>query len=307
MSNFGIESLLLSLTPVQKATSALSTLAAPYVNEYLLPYAEILVSNPWYCYGCGPIAALLLGMMLNIMLFEWLSAQPWMQKYMITYSHNETRQGQLQKQHAKVPWLVQFKDTLSKVGGPVNIVGCAFWRYSLEYAHGGLPTSPLPTLVGFCVDFYLMAMIEDFFLFFFHRLQHRVEWLWKFHEYHHRVSTTSASSTAYIDDRDALLQSALPLVLTSFLLRPHPVTHLIYIFHRLQNNVLNHAGIHCWWLNILTLKFLPLRCDHRQHDAHHRFSGFGEGAKSFSEWSWFWDWLFGTLSQTGEVMSSRKR
>lgn len=307
MSNFGIESLLLSLPPIQRASAAITNVAAPYVNEYLLPNAQILVSNPWYCYGFGPVIAVFVGMMLNVMLLEWLASQSWMQKHLITYSRNETRAGELEKTHAKIPWIVQFKETLLKVGGPMNLVGCAAQRYALEYLHGGLPSSPLPSLVGFLVDFILLAFIADFFLYWGHRIQHHNKWLWdNSHSLHHRLQTPSAAGTAYVADKDVFLQSVIPLTVSAFVIRPHPITHLCYLYHHLSNNALNHSGIQVWWLDILSLKFLPFRCDNRLHDAHHRFSGFGDGAKNFGEWTWFWDWLFGTLSQTSIVMT-RKR
>lgn len=310
MSRFGLDTLLTSKFPVvdtivAKLYSSNGVLPALH-DGYLLPFGQWMNTSPWICYGFVPAVAVFLGMALNMFFLEWLITQSWMQKHLITYSNKETRAGELEKTRKVVSFREQLLDTLWNVGGPLNIIGVTVLRFSLEYLHGGLPTAPLPTLVSFLVDFILLAFIADFFLYWGHRIQHEIPYLWDHcHSVHHRLRTPSSASTAYIEPRDAILQSALPLVLAAFIIVPHPITHISYLYFHLCNNALNHSGIHHWFFNILTLKFLPLRCDNRLHDAHHRYSGAGAG-KNYAEFTWIWDWMFGTYSQTAEIMT-RKR
>jgi sterol desaturase/sphingolipid hydroxylase (fatty acid hydroxylase superfamily) len=104
-------------------------------------------------------------------------------------------------------------------------------------------------------------------------------------------------STAYIEDRDAAIQSVLPLLLSALIVRPHPITFAAYLFFHLSNNAWNHSGLDSLFVRVLSLKFLPLRCANTLHDAHHRFSGFKTG-KNYGEMFWLWDWVFGTLTRT---------
>ena len=85
------------------------------------------------------------------------------------------------------------------------------------------------------------------------------------------------------------------------LIRPHPVTYWVFTMLRIAENVVNHSGLDCTLLNVVTLKCLPLRAAVAHHDAHHRFSNYSRNAKNYGEAFWVWDWLFGTLSDTHKL------
>jgi len=309
MTLFGIDTLILKNIPaVNRLSDQLTStaLASTITRDYLLPFGTWMAEDPWRCYGIGPVVAVFLGLIFNTIWLEWLTAQPFMQKYLVTYSKSESRADAVKKTQKKVSWRDQFLDSLWQVGGPMNVIGCVFMRYALEYLQGGLPATPLPpTLLGFMIDFWLLAMIADFFLYWGHRIQHENKYLWdNCHSVHHRLLSPTASSTAYIEPRDAMLQSAIPLLMSAFIVRPHFITHLCYLFHHLQNNALNHSGIAPnIILDVLTLKMLPLRSGSVFHDCHHRFSSGGAGGsgKNYAEWTWVWDYIFGTYSTSHEV------
>jgi sterol desaturase/sphingolipid hydroxylase (fatty acid hydroxylase superfamily) len=63
----------------------------------------------------------------------------------------------------------------------------------------------------------------------------------------------------------------------------------------------------CWWINILSLKCLPGRASVAHHDAHHRFSNYSRNAKNYGESFVFWDWAFGTLSNTALLRRAGKK
>lgn len=155
----------------------------------------------------------------------------------------------------------------------------------------------LPTFTTHVIQFFFMMLIADFFLYWGHRLQHDIEYAWKhFHSLHHQLSTPTPVGTAFIDNTDALLQAGLPLILTGLIVRPHPVTLWLYMAFHLTNNALNHSGLECWWINLIALKWLPMRSGNSHHDTHHRFSHYGKNAKNYAEMFWLWDYVFGTYS-----------
>jgi sterol desaturase/sphingolipid hydroxylase (fatty acid hydroxylase superfamily) len=92
------------------------------------------------------------------------------------------------------------------------------------------------------------------------------------------------------------LQGALPLLLSTAIVRPHPLTAYAYTIWRLAENVVNHSGLESTLLNVLFLKFLPGRASVSHHDYHHKFSNYSGNAKNYAEFFWIWDYLFGTLS-----------
>ena len=95
----------------------------------------------------------------------------------------------------------------------------------------------------------------------------------------------------------------LPIIFAAAIVRGHVLTVYAYIAARIAENVLNHSGLDCWWLNIVTLKCLPGRASIAHHDSHHRFSFHGHAAKNYGENFVFWDWVFGTHSDRSQLIA----
>lgn len=156
----------------------------------------------------------------------------------------------------------------------------------------------LPMSAGqFVLQFALLAIVADFFLYWGHRIQHQYEFLWKrFHSRHHQLLTTTPIGSAFIDEVDVTLQASLPLLLANLIVQPQCLTYLLYISFHVSNNVLNHSGLNdCLWLDFVTLKRLPFRAKNKHHDLHHRYGNYGKNAKNYAEMFVIWDYLFGTL------------
>lgn len=267
-------------------------------------------SSEWICWGIGPALAAPVTVLGCAFALEWLTDLPWAQQYLIVYGDSESREENRRKTHEKVPWRTQLFGTMATVMGPANIVMTVLNRCSLGNLYG-VPEDPLPAISAFAFDFVMMSLVGDFFLYWGHRVQHEVKFLWdNFHSYHHSVGTPSPISVAYINQVDATLQAAIPLFMCALIVGPHPVTYLLYAMFHLSNNVVNHSGMHAPLLNLITLKFLPFRVDNRHHDSHHRFSnywnGTGSKAKNHGEMYWIWDWAFGTLSDTKKLARHQK-
>jgi sterol desaturase/sphingolipid hydroxylase (fatty acid hydroxylase superfamily) len=151
--------------------------------------------------------------------------------------------------------------------------------------------SPLKSFV----EFMLLQIVGDFFLYWGHRIQHEIPSLWEHHKLHHTLETPSPLGTLYIDSLDASLQGAIPILLAIAIVRPHLLMVYVYIFCRISENVLNHSGLDSVLVDTLTLKVLPGRASIAHHDSHHKFSNYPKGAKNYGENFIFWDYLFGTL------------
>jgi len=163
------------------------------------------------------------------------------------------------------------------------------------------------TLQRFMIEIVALTLIADFLLYWGHRVQHEIPWLWKnVHSRHHQLASPSPFGTAFIDPLDATLQGSLPLMFSGLFVRPHPVTFWVYVSLHIGNNIVNHSGIDAWWFDLLTLKFLPLRSKNSHHDSHHRYSKYGKGAKNYAEAFIVWDWMFGTLRRSGSFVQLPK-
>lgn len=122
------------------------------------------------------------------------------------------------------------------------------------------------------ISFIKLQLIGDFFLYWGHRIQHEIPFLWEHcHKVHHSLDSPTPVGTLYIDAIDATLQGGLPMMLAILLVRPDLFTMYLYIALRVGENAFNHSGIDNPIINIITLKFLPLRASIAHHDSHHKF------------------------------------
>jgi sterol desaturase/sphingolipid hydroxylase (fatty acid hydroxylase superfamily) len=187
------------------------------------------------------------------------------------------------------------------IGPPAIVnamVGALIGNYFFPYKGD---EAVFPALVTCILQVGLLLLVGDFFLYWGHRIQHTIPFLWeRCHSVHHRLDTPSPVSTLYIDDIDAFLQAALPILISSLVVRPHPIAYYFYVALRLSDNAVNHSGLKPNLLvDIFTLKFLPFRASVGHHDSHHKYSGYTGAAKNYAEYFWIWDYMFGTLSNSG--------
>lgn len=255
------------------------------------------LSNRYLCWGVGPVLAYVVAFLLTALPLEILIYQPWMSKYLVTYDAAVPRHEAIANTQKKVSWAAQFKGSLYSLFGPVAIINAIVGFFLLDAAFD-VPSSPYPTSwMRFGVQLLLMEIVGDFFLYWGHRIQHDIPYLWNnCHYLHHKLDTPTPISTIYIDSTDATLQGALPILFAALIVRPdHPVTLYAYTFLRIAENVVNHSGLNSKIVDVLTLKFLPLRASIECHDMHHKYSNYASNAKNYGENFWIWDYLFGTL------------
>lgn len=261
--------------------------------------ASKFLASPMLCWGVGPLVAANLGYFVPMVALEWVSQQPWSEalkiKYGVTGKSRRPRQVALEEVHRdKMSFSKQLRGAIWQMLGPPGLSSAVFMTLIASRALS-TPTKVLPSLRRFVFHLALLQVVDDFFLYMFHRLQHENEWLWKnVHSYHHQMTTPSPVSTVCIHHLDATLQAGLPIMLSLLLVKPHPVTFYVHLFLRLAENVANHSGMDWWVIDWLLLKRLPGRAPAAHHDSHHRFSNFGSGASNYAEYFDFFDKIGGT-------------
>jgi len=165
----------------------------------------------------------------------------------------------------------------------------------------------LPTLDEFVIQFLIMEVAHDFLLYWGHRIQHDIPFLWKhFHSLHHDVETVSAISTGQIHTVDAFLQGEIPILGAAIFAQAHPVSFFVSTIAQVSQNVLNHSGLDSPILDFLAMRWLPGRAPPKFHDYHHQFVNYSGNAKNFGENFRIWDIAFGTASK-GALNGIRNR
>ena len=269
---------------------------------------EQWMENPFLLWGIGPSMIILVTYLVTVAILEWVIRQDWCHHYLLVYRSKENRLDQIQNIYNTKGMSVkeQFTSGLWQVAGPLNLVGCIFNGLVFPMV---IPkhAEMFPEWKQLSIDVVLLAFVADFFLYWGHRIQHEIPYLWEnFHSVHHRLSTPSPVGTIYIDSNDPLIQAGIPIIVCALIVRPHPMSYYVYVSFHLANNVFNHSGIDAWWFDLLTLKFLPLRSKNSHHDAHHRFTNFGKNAKNFGEMFWLWDYVFQTMGKSAKLARKQK-
>lgn len=277
-----------------------------------------VLARPWLCWGLLPVASACSAYVLTSLLLEWYIRRPGMDTKLILYDSVKKKVDEKEKESAesRIALAEECQKQTDKFSGkPMSLF--LQWRYGVWVTAGPSATLLAVLLLAPGMDyvagdfsqklqpltmarhFLSLAFVCDFFLYWGHRIQHEVPYLWKnVHAQHHQLGTPTPAGTIFIHDLDATLQASLPLLLGGLLVRPHPVLYWLYIFCHIANNVQNHSGVDCEkdaLFRVVTGRCLPLRSSARHHDAHHRFSNYGGKAKNFAEMFWIWDWAFGTL------------
>eukprot|EP00300_Choanocystis_sp_HF-7_P016873 c1955_g1_i2.p1 GENE.c1955_g1_i2~~c1955_g1_i2.p1 ORF type:complete len:282 (+),score=53.50 c1955_g1_i2:3-848(+) len=259
----------------------------PHASPFREPAQMIL--SPKLVWAIAPSLAAWVGYLLPVFVLELFGDRIVGPSTQLLYPSEKVRPI------APVSRKTQLIKGFSILFGPVNALS-VLWNifvFGNFIGHG-----PDITWFSFIRDFLLLNIIGDFGLYWGHRIQHEVPYLWKnIHTFHHSIHTPSPVTTLYIHPLDAFLQGSLPFIVAAIVVQPNPFVFSSYIAFRVMENVLNHSGADSLWLNVLCLKVLPLRCRVSHHDHHHKYSSYGSGAKNYGEQFWVWDWMFGTLAR----------
>lgn len=166
----------------------------------------------------------------------------------------------------------------------VFIPSAAGLTWLLHEAFGPLHFSPALAIPG-VAGLVVAAFIGDFFYYWFHRAQHAIPWLWRFHAVHHSVEEMGAGA-GYHHISEAPLKALLyaaPLSLVTV----SPNAGLLGALLAFHGNYLHSATrINFGW-------FAWVVADNRTHRIHHSLEP-RHFDKNFGALTMLWDKLFGT-------------
>lgn len=163
-----------------------------------------------FAFGVAPVLVYILGYLTVCVPLEVLYRlyPQWYKENSINHSTKESRFEALQKTQQKIPPSQQAAKVLSVMVGPTAVLNGTFSYFISSYF---ITPSQLeyPSFLKLLVDLIAMKLIDDFFLYWGHRIQHEVPFLFeKFHSIHHTLDTPTPMGTLYIDSVDATLQVA---------------------------------------------------------------------------------------------------
>jgi sterol desaturase/sphingolipid hydroxylase (fatty acid hydroxylase superfamily) len=270
------------------------------VSDELLRY---IFSNSWLVYGIGGVLSAGISYAVVAFFLELCLYSDLFKSAHITYGRASDRLECIKDVHKKICFREQLIGAMMMMFGPGALLNSAIAALVLGYF---VPLSPdldlYPSWQRLLGETVLMLVINDFFLYWGHRIQHESEFLWKnMHYFHHQLGTPTPVGTVFIDFTDGALQGNLPVLFAALAVRGHPISMWLMIAIRIADNVLNHSGLDSPLLNVLFLKVLPGRGAVVHHDSHHRFSNYSTNAKNYGEFFWVWDYMFGTYSNTSAM------
>ena len=107
-----------------------------------------------------------------------------------------------------ISFVTQLKDAMWNMLGPMAILNSLVAGLLLPYFISPPDNTSEHVFTWTSVwDFCIMYLIGDLGLYWGHRIQHDIEYLWLTrHSYHHKIGSPTPVSTVYIDRDDATLQ-----------------------------------------------------------------------------------------------------
>lgn len=146
-----------------------------------------------------------------------------------------------------------------------------------------------PSSLTFLFQVIFCMQCEDFMFYIFHKLMHRVPYLYQnIHKLHHTHTETVSISGEYAHPFEYFLTGVIPSGLSVILLGKH--LHfcgiLMYSMLRVFETVDSHSGYEFPWS---PFRLLPMSNSARYHDFHHRHHSGGNYSSLFS----VMDWVFG--------------
>lgn len=265
----------------------------------LMNLLRVWLRNDWLCWGVGPMLALILGTLVPATVLEYVISKQWLKGKAIEYQKDggRSRAEMISKTRGVVSFRKQLTGALWTVLGPPSLQNIVLMRMLFPKIMGQ-QRRLFPDFKSFVAGFVGMYLISDFGLYWGHRVQHEIPWLWhNCHKVHHSLETPTPMGTMYINPVDAMLQVGLPFLAAAIVVRPHPITFYALVWAGNLEHVLNHSGLNDTMINILTWRWLPLRGSIVHHDYHHKFCGRAGDVRNFGEGLWLWDWMFGTMAK----------
>jgi sterol desaturase/sphingolipid hydroxylase (fatty acid hydroxylase superfamily) len=102
-------------------------------------------------------------------------------------------------------------------------------------------TNPLVVILGYTICPFAGLFVGDFFYYWFHRMQHKIGFLWYFHKVHHSIEEVSVTNS-YSHVSEHTLSFFLMVVPMALLVRIHAPDVALLTFVFTQYGILVHAN-----------------------------------------------------------------
>lgn len=239
-------------------------------NEFLLYVVGIALSIQISFWGLG-----------CVFIYMDVTGRPkWARKYKIQQGTNEPLDVGKLVETVKVCLFNQWV-----VGTPLFVLGYCLKRYTDTIP----PADELPTFARFAGDMLVMTVLDEFGLYYVHRLQHHPKLYSWVHKKHHEWPAPIAIVFVYSTVAEYLM-NAIPVSMGPLLLNPHIVTLWSwYAFVHLRG-LKNHSDYKFPWLPT-----------NEEHDYHHMASNACYGKTIYV------DWLHGTDKPFRAHLEKKKR
>lgn len=205
---------------------------------------------------------------------------------------------------AKIPQLM----LISTLGFTLFNSGINNWFHNIYKSYIPLPYSE----INGAILFIIFILLQDFFAYLRHRLQHSIPLLWDLHEFHHSpTQMTYLSNSRNLPLQNLILMPILipftaliGLVFVEYLsqgLFSPLVIYILYIALQRLNTVLGHGSLKVIYPKFLSSIFLSpsLHWIHHSNNPKHFNSNFGVLFV-------FWDKLFGTYLGPDQLLNVKK-
>jgi hypothetical protein len=170
----------------------------------LMTWLADWLAVPWFAWGVLPIICANLGYWLPMLVLEAVLKTEWAAHRLV----QRPKGGRAKLAEADRATVASYgEQVMTSVGvllGPGALLNGLISRY-LMAAIVGVPKDALPSPGQLLVHLVLLELIGDFGLYWGHRIQHEIPFLWKnFHWKHHQIGTPTPASTIFIDTTDAV-------------------------------------------------------------------------------------------------------
>ncbi|SNX82788.1 related to ERG25 - C-4 methyl sterol oxidase [Melanopsichium pennsylvanicum] len=169
---------------------------------------------------------------------------------------------------------------------------------SIPYLYN--PEEPLvdvKTILMLPVNLFMFAIAVDFYFYWYHRLMHQVDFLWRFHRKHHTTKHPIAALGAFADHEQEFFDMVGIPILAWLTWRINFATWWISTCYILFIEASGHSGLRGYFQNPATwpLRYINAELCLEDHDIHHRHGWKKSG--NYGKQTRLWDTIFGTKKE----------
>jgi len=247
---------------------------------------NVMVYDDFQVIALGNIIALGLANLFGATFFTILDETGWMDNYRITYG------GVRKRPPPELIWKCAKNSLFNYFFVVVPLVSLGALTMQKRGISG---MGPLPSPLTVILSIAFFHVCEDFFGYWIHRWMH-TPWAFKhIHRMHHTIATPFPLANLYMHPGE-VLNMGMAVIIGPFIIGPHLVTHLCWIFYRTFDSYYQHCGFELWFD---PRRFIGLGAEH--HDIHHRYLN----VNFCFSFPW-WDTVFGTRKTLADAQPATK-